>query len=118
MDLITHRSTIGYIFIIAGSVISALSKRQYSITLFSTEAEYVVCYQVTKEAVWLQLLLKELDHSQPSPTILSYDNNNTILLTNNPEFHAKIKHINTQIHWIRGIVKAGQIILKWIPGTE
>lgn len=72
----------------------------------------------TVKQVWLRLLLKELGYSQPGPTILSCDKNSAILLANNPEFHARTKYIDTQVHWIREIVKAGQIILKWILGTE
>lgn len=95
MDPITRRSTTGYLFTIAGGVISASSKRQHSVTLSSTEAEYIAYCQATKEAVWLRLLLKELGYSQPGPTILSCDDNGAILLANNPEFHARTKYIDT-----------------------
>lgn len=47
-----------------------------------------------------------------------YDNNSAILLANNPEFHIRTKHIDTQVYWIREIVKREIVILKWIPGTE
>ena len=54
MDPNTRQSTTGYLFTLAGSVVSAPSKRQDSVTLPSTEAEYVVaCCQATKEEVWL-----------------------------------------------------------------
>lgn len=100
IDPITRRSTTGYLFTLAGGVISASSKRQYLVTLSLTEAEYIAYCQATKETVWLQLLLKELGHLQLEPTTLSCDNNSAILLANNPEFHARTKHIDMQIHWI------------------
>lgn len=118
MDLITHRSTTEYLFTLASGVINASSKRQHSVTLSSTKAEYVTYCQATKKAVWLRLLLKKLGHPQLGPTTLSCDNNSAILLANNPEFHARTKHIDIQIHWIRKIVKTGQVFLEWIPGTE
>lgn len=118
MDPNTRRSTTGYLFTLAGGVVSASSKRQHSVTLSSTEAEYVAYCQATKEAVWLRLLLKELGQPRLEQTTLICDNNSAILLANNPEFHAQTKHIDTQVHWIREIVKRGIVILKWTPGTE
>lgn len=41
MDPNTRRPTTGYLFTLAGGVVSASSKRQNSVTLSSTEAEYV-----------------------------------------------------------------------------
>lgn len=95
MDPNTRRLTTGYLFTLAGGVVSASSKRQHSVTLSSTEAEYVVYYQATKEAVWLWLLLKELGQPRLRPTMLHCDNNSAILLASNPEFHARTKHIDT-----------------------
>lgn len=118
MDPITRRPTTGYLFTLAGGVISASSKRQHSVILSSTKAKYVAYCQVTKETVWLQLLLKELGHPQLGPTTLSCNNNSAILLANNLKFHARTKHIDTQVHWIREIVKAEQVSFERIPGTE
>lgn len=87
-------------------------------TLSPTQAEYVAYRQATKEAVWLQLLLKELGQPRLEPTKLHCDNNSAILLANNPEFLARTKHIDTQVHWIREIVKREIVILKRTPGTE
>lgn len=98
MDPITWHSTTGYLFTLAGSIISASLKRQYLVTLSSTKAEYVAYCQAREETVCLQLLLKKLSHPQLGPTTLSYDNNSAILLANNPDFHAKTKHIDTQIY--------------------
>lgn len=112
MDPNTRRSATGYLFTLAGGVVSASSKRQHSVTLSSTEAEYVAYYQATKEAVWLRLLLKELGQPRLEPTILHCDYNSAILLAHNPEFHARTKSIDTQVHWIREIVKRGIVTLE------
>lgn len=63
--------------------------------------------------MWLRLLLKELGQPRAEPTALYCDNNSAILLANNPEFHARTKHIDTQVHWIREIVKRGMVLLKF-----
>ncbi len=68
MDPNTRRSTTGYLFTLTRVVVSASSKRQHSVTLSSTEAEYVAYCQETKEAVWLRLLQKELGQPRLKPT--------------------------------------------------
>ncbi len=118
MDPITRRSTTGFLFTLAGGVVSASSKRQHSVSLSSIEAEYVFCCQATKGAVWLRLLLKKLGHPQPGPTSIFCDNNIAILLANNPEFYSRTKHIDTQVHLIREITKTGKVILEWIFETK
>ena len=98
MDSITRGSTTGFPFTLASGLVSASSKRQHSVGLSSTEAEYVAYCRATKKEFWLRLLLKELSHPQPGPTTFFCDNNSAILLAKNPEFHAKTKHIDTQVY--------------------
>ncbi len=62
--------------------------------------------------------IEELGYPQLGPTTFSCDNNSAILLANNSKFNARTKHIDTQVHWIREVVKAGQVFLEWIPGAE
>ncbi len=64
------------------------------------------------------MLLKKLGQPRVEPTALYYDNNSAILLANNLKFHAQTKHIDTQVHWIREIVKRGMVLLKWTPETK
>ena len=52
-DLDTRRSTTGYLFTLFTSSISWSSKRQPTVALSSTEAEYMALIHATKEAVWL-----------------------------------------------------------------
>ena len=94
------------------------SKLQHSLILSSTEVEYVAYCQAIKEAVWLRLLLKKLELPRLKHITLHYDNKSAILLANNLEFHARTKHIDTQLYWICEIAKRGIVILNWSPGTS
>jgi hypothetical protein len=47
-----HRSTSGYVFLSAGGAITWKSKKQTTITLSSTEAEYVALSEAAREACW------------------------------------------------------------------
>ena len=59
-DKESRKSTSGYIFMLNGGPVSWCSKRQATVALSSTEAEYIAFTLATKEATWLRLLLTEL----------------------------------------------------------
>jgi hypothetical protein len=48
-----RQSVSGYIFDIAGGSVSWVSKRQPTVALSTTEAEYMAASNETKEAIWL-----------------------------------------------------------------
>ena len=50
-DLDKIRSTIGYVFTFAGGAISWMSKLQETVVLSTTEAEYIVASDASKEAI-------------------------------------------------------------------
>ena len=94
-------STMGYLYISAGGAVSWTSRRQSLTTLSMTEAEYMSVTQVAKEAIWLTVLLKELEiKAAEEPMIIKVDNQGSIHLAKNPEYHARTKHIDIQHHFI------------------
>lgn len=117
-DLDTRKSQYGYMFFLAGGVISQCSKRQPTIALSSAEAEYYAAKEAAKEAVWLRALLKEVGYEQTSPTSLISDSESAIALASNPEHHARTKHVDIQTHWIRQVVASREIDLKWVSTKD
>jgi hypothetical protein len=59
----------------------------------STEAEYVALAEAAREASWLRNLFAELGFPQTHPTIIKGDNNGSIAMARNPQFHQRSKHI-------------------------
>ena len=55
-----RKSTIGYVYTLEGTTISWVSKLQKIVVLSTTEAEYVVVTEASKEMIWLQSFLEEL----------------------------------------------------------
>lgn len=64
-DLESRKSTFGFIFMLNGGPVSWCSKRQPTVALSSTEAEYIALTSAAKEATWIRLLLTESDVLQP-----------------------------------------------------
>ena len=48
-------------FILCNAAIWWKTKKQTTISLSSTEAEYVALYEATKEAIWMKRLLREIE---------------------------------------------------------
>ena len=60
-DIKSKQSTSGYAFMMNGGCISWRSKKQRTVALSSTEAEYMALSEATQEAVWPKAFLCELD---------------------------------------------------------
>ncbi len=56
----SRKSTFGFIFMLNGGLVSSCSKRQPTVALLSTKAEYIALTLAAKEATWLRLLLRKL----------------------------------------------------------
>ena len=59
-DVETRRSTSGYAFMMNNGCISWRSKKQRTVALSSTEAEYMALTEAVQEAFWLKAFLCEL----------------------------------------------------------
>jgi len=114
----TRRSTSGYVFCLGTSTVSWNSRKQPTVALSSTEAEYLALTAAGKQAVWLQLLLSELEVPQKYPTLLYCDNQGAIALVRNPVHHSRTKHIEVRHHKIREWVDTGAINVRYCPTEE
>jgi hypothetical protein len=112
-----RRSTGGFVFFLGSAAVSWSSKKQPTVALRSTEAEYMAITQATKELIWLQQLINEISYPINRITLLHADNQGCIALAKNPQFHARSKHIDIQHHFIREKVESDGIDLVFC-GTE
>jgi len=57
--------------------------------------------QAMKEAIWLRRFLSEIGYFHDNNVVvIQADNNKAMDLARNPEFHACIKHIDIQYHFV------------------
>ena len=115
-----RKSIGGYTFLLNGSTISWNSKKQSTVALSSTEAEYMALTQAVKESIWLQVLLSDLGagRHQEEERNINIDNQGALALARNPEFHARKKHIDIQYHFVREHAETGKIRLTYCPTTD
>ena len=64
----------------------------------TTYAEYVTAHACSRDIVWLRSFLRELQYNQESPTRLNIDDAAAEMLTTNPVFHERSKHLDVKFH--------------------
>ena len=117
-DLQDHRSTSGYAFMLVGGPIAWKSKKQGSVALSTTEAEYYALGITCQEAVWTKQLFQELQMAFDEPINVYTDNMGAVALSDNPVFHNRSKHIDIKWHFIRDLIRSKSICTSHIPGTQ
>lgn len=95
------KSVTGFVFTCTGSAISWGSRKQTLTALSATEAECLALTETAQEAIWLRTLLDDLRLTQTAPTPIQEDNQGTIALSENPQFHRRSKHFLPKLHFIR-----------------
>jgi len=89
-DVDTHRSCTGYVFLMGTGSISWLSKRQPTIALSSTKAEYMAMAMATQEAVWLKQFQEQFE--KVGAVRLECDNQSALNIAATDYFRARTKH--------------------------
>ena len=105
-----YKSTSGYVFLAGEGAITWRSKKQISTASSSTHAEYVALSEASREACWLRNLYSELGLLREEvPTTIYGDNDGSVAMANNPQFHSRSKHIAVRWHWVRELVQENTI---------
>lgn len=114
----SRKSTMGYIFLLAGGAVTWSSKMQRSVSTSTAEAEYHALAYAGKEAVWIRNFLRQLGLAQEESTTIYGDNQSALALVENPEFHTRTKHIDVSAHYIRELVEDNVVKMQYRPTSE
>lgn len=109
---------LGYLVKLGNSIISWKSKKQYTVSKSSAEAEYKSMAAVVSEIIWLVGVLKELNIVIDTLVKLYCDNKSTIQINVNPIFHERTKHIEIKCHFVREHIKSGLIHTEYLSTKE
>lgn len=119
-DIDDRASHTGYVFKLAGAAITWESRKQRTVALSSTEAEYIALSEAAKEAVYLRTFLKEIgcQDQVTGMTTIYCDNQSAQKLMKNPVYHSRSKHIDIRYHYVREIFQNGDIDVRYISTQE
>jgi hypothetical protein len=113
-----RKSTSGGAFFLEDSLVAWLSKKQGSISLSTTEAEYIVAATCCTRVLWMIQTLADLEVKYVAPIPIHCDNTSAISVSKNPVFHSKTKHIPIKYHFLREHVTNQIVQVHYIPTIE
>ena len=106
-----RKSTFGTCQFLGNMLVSWFSKKQHSVALSTTEAEYVAVDSCCAQVLWMKQQLEDFGISMEHIPI-KCDNTSAICLTKNFIQHSRTKHIEIRHHFIRDHVQKGDIMLE------
>ena len=108
----------GYVAMFGGGCIACILKKQRTVALSMTEAEYIVLTEGAKQLIWPRCALQELGFDQEQPTLIQCDNLGAITISHDTTYHARTKHISIAYHFIRKKVASNQAALTYVQSKE
>ncbi|GKE08170.1 retrovirus-related pol polyprotein from transposon TNT 1-94 [Tanacetum coccineum] len=109
----TRRSTSGSMQLLGDRLVSWSSKRQKSIAISSTEAEYIALSGYCAQVLWIRSQLTNYGHGF-NKIPMYCDNKRVIALCCNNVQHSRSKHIDIRYHFIKEQVENGVIELYFV----
>lgn len=110
-----RKSTSGNLIFLGGNLISWKSKKQQSVSLSSTEAEFISIAQGSLELQWIISLVEDLGLKQTLPIKTFEDNQSVIKITECEKYSGRIKHLDIKLHHLRDLVKKKEIEINYCP---
>ena len=100
-DMDKRRSTLGYVFMFIGGVVSWRSRLQNCTSMSTIEAKYIVVLEACKEAIWLSRLVRDLGITIEMPT-LHCDSQSAIMLGKESGISCKDKEYRGEVPFYPG----------------
>ncbi|WVZ97203.1 hypothetical protein U9M48_042755 [Paspalum notatum var. saurae] len=106
---IDRKSTSGTCQLLGTSLVSWSSRKQASISLSTTEAEYVAAASCCSQLLWMKATLSDFSLKFGRiPLLVDFT---AISVAKNPVLHSRTKHIDVRFHFLRDHYEKGDIDL-------
>ncbi len=112
-DKIERKSTRGACQFLGEALVSWCCRKQNTIALSTTEAEYVATSNCCSQVIWIKNQLEDFSLRYTCIKILC-DNTSAINLSKNPIQHSRSKHIEIKHHFIRDHVNKKDVELVFV----
>jgi hypothetical protein len=113
-----RKSVSGFVIYILGCLISWKSRSQKSVTLSSTEAEYVAISEMCAEIMFLKQVLEFLGIQVALPIIVRVDNVGAIYLAQNAVSGPRMKHVDVKYHFVRDYIEDGIVKIVFVKSED
>ncbi|WVZ93429.1 hypothetical protein U9M48_039407, partial [Paspalum notatum var. saurae] len=107
---IDRKSTSGTCQLLGTSLVSWSSRKQASVSLSTTEAEYIAAASCCSQLLWMKATLSDFGlRFRKIPLLV--DSTSAISVAKNPVLHSRTKHIDVRFHFLRDHYEKGDIDL-------
>ena len=111
-----RRSVSGSSIMCAGGCVCWFSRTQKCVTLSTSKAEYVTLGDAVKELLFLRQVWRFMIPGKEMPCFPVFEDNQGVLqLSKNPVSNSNSKHIDVRHHFLRELVRQGDIIVNHVP---
>ena len=107
-----------YCFFLNGAIVSWSSKKQRTVSISTTEAEYIALGHAAREVIRIRKFINKIEIKVTGELTLFGDNKMSIALTKNVESQHQTKYIDVQHHYIRELVNKRELTIEWIPRSK
>lgn len=114
-DIDERKSTTGYVFTMYGGAVSWCCKKQPTVALSSTEAEYMSATASIQESVWLKNFLREIFSHSVTTITIHCDNKGAVCILKNNAHSSRTEHIDIKYRYICEMVANNEVMLTYIP---
>jgi hypothetical protein len=111
------KSTSGTCQFLGRSLVCWCSKKQNSVALSTTEAEYVAAGSYCAQLLWIRQILKDYGYSMNHIPLLC-DNESAIKIAYNPSEHSRTKHIDIRHHFLRDHAIKEDIVISHVRTND
>jgi hypothetical protein len=95
-----RRSTSEATFYLGECLVSCLSKKQLSISLSTSEAQYIATTGCCTQVLWMKQTLIDIQFEYDEPIPIYFDNKSAINISKNSMMHSNMKHIPIKYHFL------------------
>ena len=96
-----RKSTSGAALYLGDCLVSWSSKKQPSVSLSTTQVEYIAATTCCTQVIWMRQTLEDIQVKYDEPIPIFCDNTNAINISKNLVMHSKTKHIPIKFHFLR-----------------
>ena len=113
-----RKSMAGQCVFLGETLISWSLRKQKVVSRSSRESEYRALADLVAEVAWVRSLLAELKFPMLRKPVLWCDNLSAKSLASNPVMHARSKHIEIDVHYIRDQVLENEVTVAYVPTAD
>jgi hypothetical protein len=93
-------------------------KRTKSVTLLTTEAEYVAMSEAVREVKFIYQVLQTMNIQVSLPIKVNVDNIGAIFLAENRNTSERTKHVDIRYHFVREMIDEIFLNVKFVPTDQ